>query len=214
MKQILLLSALLIISCSKNTLLPSPIVSLPNQNFIYRGIENELEIAVPEAKSFKVTAPGLGEYGYGRYRWNANNITDNTARLDFEIVTQKDSLIYDKKEFYIRDSPNLIATLNDRGCDKCIVELVKDDVKEAKISVRPDNYNDSRFRDFYVKEYTLVFPEGYEYKVYENTFSESTQKMILQYPVGTIFKIIDIEYRFCGYPPPAPELKFMLVDKY
>lgn len=216
MKQIFsfLAFSLLIISCSKNTLLSFPIVSLPNQNFVYKGVNNELQIEVPGAKSFKVTAPGLTEYASGKYSWRVDETNSTTAVLDFEIITKKDSVFHTKKEFYVQKAPNLIATLNDRGCDKCIIELVKDDLKETKISVRPDNYNDLRFRNNFVKEYTLVLPEGYEYRIYQDKFSDSAQKMIAQYPTGTIFKIKDIVYRFCGYPPPAPELKFILVDQY
>lgn len=200
------------ITVIEEDIMPKPIISLKNQNFIYRGVENELEIAVPEAKSFKVTALGLSEYGSGRYKWNVRDITDNTATLDFEIVTPKDSLIYDKKGFYIKDIPKLTATLNKRGCENCIVELSKSELKDAKIGVSYDFYADMKIHPMTVKEYNLILPEGYEYKVYKNTFSESAQKIIAQYPVGTIFKIKDIIYSFHGYGAPAVELKFILIE--
>ncbi|PZR20910.1 MAG: hypothetical protein DI539_09570 [Flavobacterium psychrophilum] len=73
-------------------MLPSPVVSLKNQNFVYKGIENELEIAVPGAKSFRVTAPGLTDYGSGIYHWSVSQVSGTTTKLDFEIITERDSV--------------------------------------------------------------------------------------------------------------------------
>lgn len=193
-------------------IIPKPIVSLKNQNFVYKGIENELEIAVPGAKSFKVTATGLRDIGLGRYHWNVSQISGNTVKLDFEIITERDSVFHDSKKYYIKPVPKLIPVLNGQGCEKCIVEISRQDIKDTTISVRPETYFDCRLQNFFVDEYTLVLPEGYEYPIYEDKFSDSAQKMILQYPSGTIFKIKDIKYRFHGYGPPMKELKFILVD--
>jgi hypothetical protein len=182
---------------------------------VYRGIDNKLEIDVPLAKSFKVTAPGLKQSGKPwEYAWYVTDIKTNAATLDFEIVTKNDSVFRLRKEFYVLDFPKMIATLNNNGCNNCIVELAKDNVAAAIIGVCLENYNDRKFPYFYVKEYTLILPEGHRYTVYQDKFSESAQKMILQYPAGTIFKITDILYNSPSYSPPKVELKFMLVDEY
>lgn len=209
MKQLFLLLLIFVtLSCSKNSVLPSPIVSLSNQNFVYRGIDNKLEIDVPRAKSFKVTAPGLRQSDKPwEYIWYVTET--NTATLDFEIVTKNDSLFHDKKEFYIQDA-KLVGTLNDHGCTKCIIELLKQEIEDLKIGVRLQNSSVW----FHVRQFTLVLPEGYEYKVYENRLSNTAKKMILQYPNGTIFKIKDIEYNIDSYSPQKVELKFILVDEY
>lgn len=213
MKQLFLfLIVFLTISCSQKVLPPSPVVSINNQNFVYRGIDNKLQIAVPGAKSFKVTAPRLIDHGFGKYAWNVNQISGDTAILDFEIINERDSIFHDSKQYYVKPAPKLIIAINNRGCDKCIIEIRKEDIRNAKISVRSETYFDSRFENFFVEEYTIVLPEGYEYKVYQNMFSYSLEKMIIQYPAGTIFRIKDIKYRYPGYNPPKVELKFILVD--
>jgi len=209
----LVISVLNLTSCGKKTLVPSTVVEMDNAKFVYRGIENSLEIAVPGAKSFSISAPGLRESGKpGYYKWNTTAITGTTAILDFEIVT--DSVYHIKEIFQVIKIPDMIATLNNRGCKSCIIELIKDEVKETKIGVSIDPILDSRLHPMRVKQYTLVLPDGNRYTVYQNVFSESAQKMIVQFEYGSIFEITDIEYTTHGYSCAIPKLKFMLVEKY
>lgn len=194
---------------------PEPLISLKNQNFVYRGIDNQLGIAVPGAKSFKVTADGgfRESGGMGDYSWNVTQIKTNTTTLDFEIVTVNDSVFSTSVMFHVKDAPKMITTINDRGCENCIIELTKDEVKETKISIGFANYS-NKWTNFNVKQYSLILPDGNLYKVYQNKFSDSAQKMIFQFPVGSIFKITDIEFTSHSYITYRPELKFMLVEKY
>lgn len=191
---------------------PKPIISLSNFNIVYRGIENSLKIAVPGAKSFKVLNPEVSETASG-YSWNVKQIKTNTTELDFEIVTENDSVFHTKKSFYIKDIGNLTATINGKGCTNCIIEITKEELKEAKIGISFENFFDPRWIH-YVKEYWLELPDGNLYRVGEDGFSTSALKMIVQFPSGSIFKIKDITYISHSYSPRIPDMKFMLIDHH
>lgn len=195
---------------------PKPIISLKHRNILYRGISNELEITVPGAKSFNVSASGLIEDKKGSYSWNVSKIKTSTALLNFEIVTENDSVFQIKEEFWIKDKGTVKATINGNGCNNCIVELTKEDIKDAKIDIKFEDFFDNRWLFFYVKEYMLELPDGNLYRVGEDGFSHSAQKMIVQFPNGSIFKIKDIKYLLpnCDYCNFKPEIKFMLVDNH
>lgn len=193
---------------------PNPIVAFKNRNVLYRKVDNQLDIAVPGAKSFTASAPGLRANNTQSYSWNVSKIKTNIAYLTFEITTENDSVFSTTEMFYVEDLKPIRATINDRGCDNCIVELEREEVKEAKIGIDwEDTVNTNIQKIFYIKGFLLELPDGNLYRVGEGKFSESAQKMILQFPNGAIFKISEIEFSSHGYIA-SPKMKFTLVDKY
>lgn len=200
---------------SQNNVSPEPIISIQYKNILYRGIDNRLEINVPGAKSFEVSAPGLRQSGkFHEYSWNVSQIKEDNINLEFKIRT-RDSVFTTKRSFYIRDMKPMLVLINDRGCKDCIIELTKEEVSTAKLRVGVDDYAIDREIIYgRVNSFLLELPDGNLYPVGGDTFSDSAKKMILQFPTESIFKISKVEYStHVGYAP-RPTTKFMLVDKY
>lgn len=196
-------------------IIPKPIISLKYRNVLYRGVNNEFEIAVPGSKSFKVSAPGLIKNEYGGYSWDVAQIKTATTVLHIDVVTENDSVFRTYEEFRIKDAGSAKATLNGNGCNNCVIEITKEELKEAKVGISLVNFISTQCPVSYVKEYILVLPDGNLYRVGEDGFSYSAQKMIVQFPNGSIFRIKDIKFTVSGCDLYIkPELKFMLVDNH
>ncbi|TRW24328.1 hypothetical protein FMM05_10885 [Flavobacterium zepuense] len=194
---------------------PSPVAYIKGYNTLYRGIENNLIITVPGSKSFKVSAPGLVKAG-GKddYRFNVSKIKENRVVVDYEVITQSDSIVKYQDLYFIENIKPYKALINGRGCEKCIVEMAKSEFKDAKISVKA-GVQFSPFNLVYLRSFTIVLPDNKEYRIKGDTITDIISDKIIKYSKNSSVFIKDFDYYvpgICSYDPIVAPIKIQLVD--
>lgn len=107
------------------------VISVEKANIVYRGIQNPIKIAVPGAKSYKVTAlAGLTKKdSLGNYYLNVNGVQGTTAKINIEATLENDSIINEFKEFEVRDIPrpkaNILSNYNKETYEMSLSQLEK-----------------------------------------------------------------------------------------
>ena len=193
---------------------PSPMAYIKGYNTLYRGIDNNLVITVPKAKSFKVTAPGLkktnSENGYS---FNVSKIQENRVFVDYEVVTQSDSVIKYQDMYFIEDVKPNAWLINGQGCNKCIVEMNKSEFENAKISVKL-GVQFSPFNLVYIRSFMITFPDNKEYNVEGDTITSKIFNKIKELPKDSTLIIKDIDFYVPGVNAiyPRSDIKIQLTD--
>ena len=166
------------------------VVAADRMNVVYRGICNPISIAVPNCKSF--TASGLG------LTKNKNNTYCLTPGIGLESIITIDIVFNDgtKKteisKFRIKNISHRIAKINDSNCENCIVEMTKEELKDAEISVQINDFLID-FKMQKVMSFYIHFPNKKSYKVIGNTIDNQTYNRIKKLKIGTIFTIDNVE---------------------
>ncbi len=139
------------------------VISVEKANIVYRGIQNPIKIAVPGAKSYKVTAlAGLTKKdSLGNYYLNVNGVQGKIVKINIEATFENDSIINEFKEFEVRDIPrpraNILSSYN-----KETYEMTLSQLKKLNINIVIDymfftwDKNYSKVMSFVIKT------EGYE----------------------------------------------------
>lgn len=130
------------------------VVSADKMNVVYFGIKNSISISVPNIKSLNAIAAGLTKISDGKYSLFPNN--NKEVEIKIEFINEKGILVNEIHIFKVKVFPILLATINDKNCEGCIVKMTKSDLKSAKISVKVDDYFD--YLNIKVKEFNIIFP--------------------------------------------------------
>ena len=164
------------------------VVSSDKMNVVYRGLPNIISIAVPNCKSFIASGNGLYKSAEGKYQLIPASGTESIISLD--IILNDGSIKKEEHKFRIKNLPRLSGAINGLSCEQCIIEMTKEELKNAIISVDTklslygleikDNV-DSFDVEFSKKERILNFG---------NTFNEQTISKINTLKLGSII-IID-----------------------
>lgn len=94
------------------------VISVDKLNVVYRGIQNPISIAVPNAKSFKVSGLGVKEEN-GKYYISPGQ--GNEVIITLEIILENDSKVVEEHVFRIKNLKKHIARINNKNCQNCIV---------------------------------------------------------------------------------------------
>ena len=170
-----------------------------------------ISIAVSNCKSFTATGIGLYKQSNGKYLLNPGAGLESIITLD--IIQNDGSTKQEEHKFRIKNSPRLSGAINGLSCEQCIIEMTKEELKNAIISVDTklslygleikDNV-DSFDVEFSNKERILNFG---------NTFNEQTISKINTLKLGSI---IIIDYIHLPNPnevcsPSPSKIKIMIV---
>lgn len=132
---------------SANSEMLKPVILSNNQNYqniIYRGIDNLLKIEVPDAKSFIVTAPGLGKITKdSTYIINVNNIKEDKVNLDFTVYNWDGSVKAIRELLYIKNLTPKKITIGNKSCKNCILKLKLSELKNAVLEIKVDDAEES-----------------------------------------------------------------------
>lgn len=128
------------------------IVIPKNLKLVFRGIENELYIDVPNAKSFEVSGNGITKKSKNTYNLNPGAGLETTLQVD--IVLKNNKKITEKHVFRIRNINSVLSTFN--KIEGGIIKLQKSGFKDGVVDVKGPDKN---FEDiFTVTQFTLKIP--------------------------------------------------------
>jgi len=116
------------------------VISAEKVNIVYRSIANPIKIAVPGAKSFSATAPGLTKIDEnGNYTLSPGAGTE--VKVIVAAVMEDGNTIIEGKVFRILQIPGVFITINGDSCGSCIYAVTKEQLLNMEIGyVIPDVY--------------------------------------------------------------------------
>jgi hypothetical protein len=182
------------------------LIASTEMNVVYRGVRNPISIAVPHAKSFTVSGPGVSQENGSYYITPGQG---NEMVVTLEIVLEDDSKVVEEHVFRIKTLKQHIARINNKNCPNCIVLMTKSELKDAEISYYLEDFlydflklkvtsfdlfvsNKKKFHIEGNKITDDVFDEliklkkGKEILIYNIEFKQLSERKILIHPIGTI----------------------------
>lgn len=182
------------------------LISVDKLNIVYRGIQNPISIAVPNAKSFTVSGLGVKEEN-GKYFIVPGQ--GNEVIVTLEIILEDDSKVVEEHVFRIKNLKKHIARINNKNCQNCIVLMKKEELKDAEISFYLEDFlydflklkvtsfdlfvsNKNKFHiegnkitdEVYNK--LIKLKKGKEILIYNIEIKQLSERKILIHPIGTI----------------------------
>ena len=182
------------------------VISVDKLNVVYRGIQNPISIAVPNAKSSTVSGLGVKEEN-GKYFIVPGQ--GNEVIVTLEIILEDDSKVVEEHVFRIKNLKKHIARINNKNCQNCIVLMKKEELKDAEISFYLEDFlydflklkvtsfdlfvsNKNKFHiegnkitdEVYNK--LIKLKKGKEILIYNIEFKQLSERKILIHPIGTI----------------------------
>ncbi|AWH85998.1 hypothetical protein HYN59_13160 [Flavobacterium album] len=175
MKLTILLLMFLPLTAVSQTTQNISVVSAERLNVVYRGIDNPVKIAVPGARSFTATAPGMRETEIpGNYIINPGSGLE--VNVIIEAVMNDDSIIKEVKSFRIKGLHRPMATINGYNSTDDTAGLSKKELANAIIGL---DMGDFLFEtNFNVKSFTVSFPEKKNMEPIEIEGNKMNQKAI------------------------------------
>ena len=113
------------------------VISVDKLNVVYRGIQNPISIAVPNAKSFTVSGLGVKEEN-GKYFIVPGQ--GNEVIVTLEIILEDDSKVVEEHVFRIKNIPSPLGKINNRNCKDCIVLMKLSELENAEITVYLEDF--------------------------------------------------------------------------
>ncbi|WP_084139906.1 GldM family protein [Flavobacterium filum] len=198
MKKILLIFCLLLchfILAQNDTVIVSKpkigVISVDKLNVVYRGIQNPISIAVPNAKSFTVSGLGVKEEN-GKYYIAPGQ--GNEMVVTLEIILQDDSKVIEEHVFRIKNLKKHIARINNKNCQNCIVLMKKEELKDAEISFYLEDFL-YEFLNLKVTSFDLYIHKKKKFHIEGNKITEEVYKEILKLKKGKEIIIYNIEFK-------------------
>ncbi|WP_338376140.1 GldM family protein [uncultured Flavobacterium sp.] len=109
------------------------LISLDKVKVVYRGIDNPKTVAVPNAKEYWVSGPGVSKLDEpGKYLIRPGSGTE--LKIVVKIIFEDNSFVYEEHVYQIKRIPILSSKLNGSNCNNCIVQLNRKDIGSAVIS--------------------------------------------------------------------------------
>lgn len=168
------------------------VVSAEKLNVVYRGIDNPIKIAVPGAKSFTATAPGMRATDEpGKYLIAPGPGLE--VKVDIEAQMEDGTVLNEKKIFRIKNFPPLLGSIGGDSCYECTFSLSKQELTGSTIEVKiPDFlFFDNGFSvlsfDLNISDKKIIHVEG-------NRMNSDAIKEINNLKVGSKIHIDRIRY--------------------
>ena len=190
------LFSILFVNAQSDTLvsIKSSVISLDKVKTVYRGIANPISIAVSDCKSYEVSGLGLIEVSKGKYTLSPGQGTEVIVTV--KITNFDDSITIEKHNFSIANISQMMAKIDDQNCYNCVIELTKEEIKNAVVSVGINDFKsdiDFKGEPFQVEGFDVVSNRS-NIKVKGNKFSKEALKLINKFKVGVIFSVENIRY--------------------
>ena len=165
------------------------VVSADKMNVVYRGLPNIISIAVPNCKSFIASGDGLYKSTEGKYQLIPASGIESIITLD--IILNDGSIKKEEHKFRIKNLPRLSGAINGlSSCEQCIIEMTKEELKNAIISVDTKlSLYGLEIKDK-VDSFDVEFSKKERILNFGNTFNEQTISKINTLKLGSII-IID-----------------------
>jgi hypothetical protein len=186
------------------------LISVDKLNIVYRGIQNPISIAVPNAKSFTVSGLGVKEEN-GKYFIVPGQ--GNEVIVTLEIILEDDSKVIEEHIFRIKNIPRPLGKINNRNCDNYVTMDITE-LKNAKISVYQDDFLFDW--NFEVTSFVIKKEKKPAIIVDGNTINENTLIELNRLKKGDIITIAAIKYKvspnISGLWPNIPPILILISD--
>lgn len=172
------------------------VVSAKKMNVVYRGIRNPISIVVPNCKSFTATCPGL-EKNDNIYYLSPGAGLFSTIKLT--IILNDDSVVNEEHKFRILPISRPIGTIDGRNCYNCIVEMTKEELMNAEVSYKLDDFVfEYDKQNTTIKGFIFNYSKNKKIIVSGNKFTNEINEIIKKLKIGSLISIKEIAYSFPG----------------
>ena len=191
-----------------------PIISSndKNSNIIYRGIDNILNIKVPNAESYIVKGPELFKMEEdSTYTINVSKVKEDSIALDFIISIQKDSVIHVREILYIKNiTPKKIA-INDKTGKQGILKMSLQELRNATIDIKVDDFNEL-WANMRIWGFNIKMPDGSILEANGDEITDDIFDKITQLHKKSLIEVTTPYYEFDGVTYDPQPLKVMILD--
>jgi len=152
------------------------VVSAEKLNVVYRGVPNPIKIAVPGAKSFTATAPGLkaDTLKVGHYIFRPGS--GNEVTVNIEAIMEDGSVVKEEKVFRIKGLSRPLGTLY--GNDSGYITLTRQELIDATLDISMQDFLfDIKTK---VYDFELLIPDKERIRVEGNKMNKAAIKAIRQ----------------------------------
>jgi hypothetical protein len=167
------------------------VISVDKLNVVYRGIQNPISIAIPNAKSFTVSGLGVKEENGKFYIAPGQG---NEVIVTLEIILEDDSKLVEQHVFRIKNLKKHIARINNKNCQNCIVLMKKEELKEAEISYYLEDFLYD-FLNLKVTSFDLFISNKKKFHIQGNKITDEVYNELIKLKKGKEILIYNIEFK-------------------
>lgn len=195
-------------SFSQDTLqTPISKVQVKSDNILFRGIENEIFINVPNPETLVASTVGL-KIRNGRFFIAPTSGTELKLNLTFKNSDGK--LVTEYHYFKIKNLPKPIGTINNEYATKGYLEFTKAELKDAIIRTKLVDFPIANFPQ--TESFVIVY-EMKEIKIIGDSLNSNAMYFINTLHKDSFFIIKDISFPMVGMRAvPTKEIKIKLLD--
>ena len=173
------------------------VISVDKLNVVYRGIQNPISIAVPNAKSFTVSGLGVKEEN-GKYYIVPGQ--GNEVIVTLEIILEDDSKVVEEHVFRIKNLKKHIARINNKNCQNCIVLMKKEELKDAEISFYLEDFLYD-FLKLKVTSFDLFVSNKNKFHIEGNKITDEVYNKLIKLKKGKEILQLSSSSSLCFTPP-------------
>jgi GldM C-terminal domain len=198
MKTILLLllfNTVLFAQSKKDSIPNLSVVSLEQAHILYRGLSNPIKIAVPNAKSFTATAPGLEKKDeYGNYSFNITSVPGTEVTLSIVILLNNGSYKAENQIFEIRDISRPYVVINGNYlAENAVIGLTKQELSTSAIQAGFQNLQFT-LNEIDAVSFEVIWPDKTSDFIEGSKLDANALKKLKKLSVGSIITINNIDF--------------------
>jgi hypothetical protein len=167
------------------------LIASTEMNVVYRGVRNPISIAVPHAKSFTVSGPGVSQENGSYYITPGQG---NEMVVTLEIVLEDDSKVVEEHVFRIKTLKQHIARINNKNCPNCIVLMTKSELKDAEITYYLEDFLYD-FLNLKVTSFDIYIENKKKFHIEGSKITDDVYKEISKLKKGKELIIYNIEFK-------------------
>jgi hypothetical protein len=170
------------------------VVSLDKVKVVYRGVDNPITVAVPNAKSYKVSRNGVSLQDDGSYIIKPGLGLE--TKVYIEIILEDDSVVVEEHVYQIKGLSNPITTLNGNYSTQGFLTFKLEELIDAKLEVK--------FIDFLFKinldiiQFSIEAPNGKTLTIDGNTINKEAFDFIKKVKNKEHILITDLRANWSG----------------
>lgn len=178
------------------------LISLDKVKVVYRGIDNLITVAVPNAKEYWVSGPGVSKLDEpNRYLIRPGSGTE--LKIVVKIIFEDNSFVYEEHVYQIKGLPMPTATLNGNYSTQGLLHFSLEELKSAKLDVI---LMDFLFKiDLKITQFTIKVPRKDSLTVQGNIFTDEVFELLKNARKKDYIIISDIKGNYMGtHQTPKP----------
>lgn len=169
-------------------------IEVAGSNIVYRGIENKITLSVTGAEAWNTRIIARGGtlkklWQVGQYTWNVSAIKEDTVKISVIYNLANGERRTEEKEFEVRNLPNPVTTIDNQGCDICIIDITLADLENAVVGIKFEDVLAEPFRNVTVKKFTIRLPDDKEITITGNRFTPEALQKIKKLKTGSLIVI-------------------------